>query len=476
MDNATRILTPCERALWERATAHPFENPAVVLDFARRLARTMGWSLQTARAGIEEYRRFCFLAALATEPVTPSEEVDEIWHLHLTYSRDYWDVWCARVLGRALHHDPTAGGPVEHSRYRAQYAETLALYESYFGPPDARFWPGLQDRFRPLPRYQLVDRDRTIVLARPSLRALRAALIPGLAALLAVVSVKPASAAILDVLDWKGEQFLAFYAQLLLGAFTLAFAIRWLICSTGRPAVARNLSPVEVAYLKGGSLRAADTLVIGLSSCEAATVTTSPPRIRVSTARTNLPRDLQPFRSLDQGTFTRSQFKKMFERAPATQRMRIELADANLILDSGRNAWCMAATLLILVPVILLGVAKVVVGVGRDKPVGFLVMLLLVGLGVLIFTAFRQRRVTREGRATVVAMRRQNDRAVRAPRQHEVPLAFAFAGAAVLVGTEHAAYASMIRSASSSGGSGGGDGGSGCGCGGGGGGCGGCGS
>lgn len=30
------------------------------------------------------------------------------------------------MLGRALHHDPTIGGPQEQARYRAQYAHTLA--------------------------------------------------------------------------------------------------------------------------------------------------------------------------------------------------------------------------------------------------------------------------------------------------------------------------------------------------------------
>ncbi|WP_443026122.1 glycine-rich domain-containing protein, partial [Sphingomonas sp. CCH9-H8] len=68
---------------------------------------------------------------------TPSDAVDQAWHLHLTYTRDYWEHFCPDVLGRALHHGPTAGGADEHRRYYRQYAETLARYEAAFGiaPP-----------------------------------------------------------------------------------------------------------------------------------------------------------------------------------------------------------------------------------------------------------------------------------------------------------------------------------------------------
>ncbi len=101
------------------------------------------------------------------EPVTPSEEVDEVWHLHLTYSRDYWEVWCGLVLGRPLHHDPAGGGGAEQSRLHAQYAATLARYEAYFGPSPEAYWPGTQRRFV-RPRFVMVDRQRHHVIPRPS--------------------------------------------------------------------------------------------------------------------------------------------------------------------------------------------------------------------------------------------------------------------------------------------------------------------
>ena len=145
--------------LWRRIEQHDFE-PDQPLNFTRRLARDKAWNLSFARAAIDEYRRFCFLAIACADPVTPSEEVDAVWHQHLTYSRDYWNVWCGSVLRQPLHHDPTEGGPTEQARYRVQYAATLAQYEAYFGPPPEPFWPGTSQRFGTVPRYRAFDARR----------------------------------------------------------------------------------------------------------------------------------------------------------------------------------------------------------------------------------------------------------------------------------------------------------------------------
>lgn len=126
--------TPRMRDLRDRIDRHDVEA-AGPFDFNRRLARDKGWTERFTRSAIMEYRRFCFIAVTGSSPATPSEEVDEVWHQHLTYSRDYWYVWCNYVLRTPLYHDPTTGGSAEQVRFREQYAATLARYESHFGPP-----------------------------------------------------------------------------------------------------------------------------------------------------------------------------------------------------------------------------------------------------------------------------------------------------------------------------------------------------
>lgn len=131
--------------------ALPSIPPGTRLTFARRLSRETGWSQDFTRRAIAEYRRFLYLAARAGHPVTPSEEVDEVWHFHLLYTRSYWDDLCATVLGAPLHHAPTRGGRAEATKFTDWYERTLASYRQHFdAEPPAEIWPDATRRFRPL--------------------------------------------------------------------------------------------------------------------------------------------------------------------------------------------------------------------------------------------------------------------------------------------------------------------------------------
>jgi hypothetical protein len=153
--------------LWQRLAEHEIGPQAAVLSFPARLARENRWREDFARRVILEYKRFCFLAVTASHEVTPSDAVDQVWHLHLTYSRDYWDVFCREVLGAELHHGPTAGGAIEQERYYDQYAATLLSYEEAFGePPPADIWPGARRRFGIDPQGQRVNPKDVMILDR----------------------------------------------------------------------------------------------------------------------------------------------------------------------------------------------------------------------------------------------------------------------------------------------------------------------
>jgi hypothetical protein len=143
------------------------------LPFARQLARENGWSDRHSARVIEEYRRFCFLAVTADGEMTPSDAVDQAWHLHLTYSRDYWERFCPHILGRALHHGPTAGGGGAQARYFEQYAQTLKHYEQVFGElPPADIWPTGARRMIEDPKARRVHPRDGIVVPRRVVRSL----------------------------------------------------------------------------------------------------------------------------------------------------------------------------------------------------------------------------------------------------------------------------------------------------------------
>ncbi|MFO1031653.1 MAG: hypothetical protein U1F60_11265 [Planctomycetota bacterium] len=134
-------------ALFDRLASFRIDPPGVALPFARRLAHENGWSRAFAERAVAEYRRFVWLAMRAGHPVTPSPAVDEVWHLHLCYTRSYWDELCGRVLGRPLHHGPTLGGAAEGAKFADWYARTLASYRQHFGEPPADLWPAPTERF-----------------------------------------------------------------------------------------------------------------------------------------------------------------------------------------------------------------------------------------------------------------------------------------------------------------------------------------
>ena len=166
-DSLHQLPSPTGHPVWEKLFHYTIGPDDAELSFAQRLSRENGWRLGEAERVIEEYRRFCFLAVVADHPVTPSDAVDQAWHLHLTYTRDYWERFCPDVLGRSLHHGPTAGGASEHRRYFEQYADTLRSYERVFGEsPPADLWPSARQRLIEDPRARRVHPRDGVVIPR----------------------------------------------------------------------------------------------------------------------------------------------------------------------------------------------------------------------------------------------------------------------------------------------------------------------
>ena len=93
-----------DRGLLERIEAFEFDEGPAALTFTKRLARENGWNVAFAERVIAEYKRFVYLALVAGHPVTPSDEVDQAWHLHMLYTRSYFDRFCGGVLGRQHAH------------------------------------------------------------------------------------------------------------------------------------------------------------------------------------------------------------------------------------------------------------------------------------------------------------------------------------------------------------------------------------
>lgn len=148
---------PSNSDLWQRIQGFGLDISGDAYPFSARLARENHWSPEETLDAIEEYRKFIYLICVSPLPLTPSEVVDQVWHLHLLYTRSYWTDFCEGVLGRPIHHEPTKGGREQVVQFEEQYAQTLSLYEDEFGSePPARFWPLVP--FATLPGQRWVDR------------------------------------------------------------------------------------------------------------------------------------------------------------------------------------------------------------------------------------------------------------------------------------------------------------------------------
>jgi hypothetical protein len=161
-----KTMSSINQQLWSDIKAFELDNADAQLTFTERLARENNWSLEYACRAVEEYKKFMFLACISEFPLTPSEDVDQVWHLHLLYTESYWDDFCARVLKRRIHHGPTKGGSNEREKFLDWYSKTIKLYHEIFGTsPPCDLWPESKKRFTNK-RFQRIDRDKFWIIPK----------------------------------------------------------------------------------------------------------------------------------------------------------------------------------------------------------------------------------------------------------------------------------------------------------------------
>ncbi len=162
------MMTAVQKDLWSRIEAFSLDAIDAAYPFSKRLARENNWSLAFAKRVVEEYKRFMFLAVVAGHEVTPSQEVDEAWHLHLIYTKSYWDEFCGKVLGKPIHHNPTKGGATERKKYSSLYNRTLDSYRNFFNEvPPADIWQSEPVRFKKVAELKKINVKENWVIPKP---------------------------------------------------------------------------------------------------------------------------------------------------------------------------------------------------------------------------------------------------------------------------------------------------------------------
>ena len=247
-----------QSTLWERVQDYSPDDHESSFTFTMRLARENNWSLAYADRVVYEYKRFMFLATSCDHVVTPSEQVDQAWHLHMVYTRSYWDDFCGKVLKKPIHHGPTKGGKPEQEKFIDLYELTLNSYREVFGEhPPADIWPNVQERFAKGSIHQRIDRKDYWVIRKPDFSKLYSIE----AAQLSVAAITPVLLIGWSPYQLSGKPFLVFYALLTIATFGLVFGLqRWLVSDGSSKwerykSKSKGFSTDHWAYLAGGSSR-----------------------------------------------------------------------------------------------------------------------------------------------------------------------------------------------------------------------------
>ncbi len=379
--------------LYYRISRYSPDNPASCLAFSQRLARENIWTHNYASRVIEEYKRFMFLAVAAGHQVTPSEQVDQVWHLHLVYTREYWDDFCGEVLGQRVHHGPTKGGRAEADRFRSQYQQTLNSYQKWFHevpPPD--IWPPVEARFAAATESVWVNKATAWIIPKPC----RARWASRASSLLICAGVVPLIFRAPSPFDFSGTDFLVFFLVTSAIGLVAAILLRHLFRHDEPIDERASLSPYEIACLARGVKGVVESglaaLVIDgrLRMIEDASATCAPLSSERSsylfqsdhsaectdtvesalTQAASLPNGVTPAEILDSAQSAAEEIES---------RLR-----AKGLLESPQSfrpaRWWPT---LILAVIWLLGAAQMFVGLSRSKPTGFLIVG-LVSLGILL--------------------------------------------------------------------------------------------
>ncbi|MCA2667542.1 MAG: TIGR04222 domain-containing membrane protein [Microcystis sp. M114S2] len=477
MDSPLGTMNFQQIELYKRIQAFALDRPDSQLSFSQRLAKDNGWSLGYTQRAIEEYKKFIFLAVAAGHPVTPSDQIDQVWHLHLTYTRLYWQEFCPKILQTTLHHEPTRGGSSEQLKFGSWYSKTLESYEQFFGHiPPIDIWPKPKDRFGRDLHFIRINTQQSWVLSKPNFTVsvkpqLRKI---GIFTFLAFLSLMITGCQIIsqipNPMNFTGPEFLTFYISLVVMGIALAAWLRFSLCLVSTNTKQQpDLNTYEIAFLAGGNHRlimAAITSLVKQGYVEVLKEKSPFGRTQsklVVTGKIDAIADPVEKAVAQDILATDGAIEQVFRKSTGMKdSIRARLEQLGLFLSDAQAFKAQIYPSLIVVILLGIGLCKMAVGISRDKPVGLL-LICIFGLLVLGARFFVKPQRSRYGEIIFKDLRNRLQPLKTAnSSDSELVLAVAFFGATVLMADTALAdlYQMLTPTAVASSGSDGGSGGS----------------
>lgn len=398
-----------QTVLYEKLQGFSLDEPGAKFPFSKRLARDNQWPLSYAQRVIEEYKRFTLLAVTAGHPVTPSDQVDQVWHLHLSYTRNYWETFCPNVLQTPLHHGPTQGGSAERQKFDQWYNKTLSSYERLFNePPPVDIWPGSQDRFDRDLNFVRVNTQQTWLIPKVKLSTVSAFLAklqgiklqgsPRTWAYLSVsfflVGCREKASGLLHPLDFNGPTFLLFYTLLSCLILCLSSWIRKSLASSATVSLSdsfKQLSPYELAARYTGERHTVRTAALSLIQQGFVEIKPDQEKLALKAPIESVANPIE--REVAERIDEHTRKGTLYMDAPlvselcarARTRISTDSISHTSVFETDSIVYANLFASLPILALLCLGIAKIGVGLNRDQPVGYLtlicIFILLYSLG-----------------------------------------------------------------------------------------------
>jgi uncharacterized protein (TIGR04222 family) len=193
----------------------------------------------------------------------------------------------------------------------------------------------------------------------------------------------------MNPLELPGPKFLLFYVVTLAIAVIIATLLRRWLGSSGEDFSVRRVTvdPYEAAYLRGGAQQVIDTAIAMLVQSRVLKVSKTELSFRSPHVAASHPveqailKTIPPKAGLDI-----SKVKASLPLRDEINRTAERLKMSGLVLSDGRWRKARKAPALVILTVLLFGIAKILIGVSRDRPISFLLALcILTGIIALWF-------------------------------------------------------------------------------------------
>ncbi|CDW87490.1 UNKNOWN [Stylonychia lemnae] len=121
---------------------------------------------ETCEYYLAEYKKFLLMGRYSPRMISPSEQVDHVWHHHQIFTKQYREDMF-ELYGRLLKHLPAMGGKEDSEKFDDLYQKTLDFYNDMYGyKPDPLMWEPSELRFSSeLFTYSMVNLNRVISLS-----------------------------------------------------------------------------------------------------------------------------------------------------------------------------------------------------------------------------------------------------------------------------------------------------------------------